>query len=351
MKIKIFHGPVNIAGIGGYLAKAQREQGFISDFITYRDDTMRQNHDIDLHLDNYNRVSRTIIKLIFFIFCLLKYNIFHFYFGMTLFPFGLDLPILKLFRKKILMAYCGSDIRLISDVEKKRNPYFHLLNIGLDSPKFDNRKKRMMRWQNLWIDKFSAVRNQYANARIIIPKHKIIKDLWINNTMDMDAFYPSFKTKSIPVLIHAPSNPQIKGSEYVEKAVAALKAEGYKFEYIRLEKIPNDEAQRILRDDADIIIDQLLLGGFGNLTVEAMYYGKPVCCYLAKDVLLDCPDCPIVNCTIENLKEKLARLIKHPEERVQLGKKGRIFVEKHCDRRKINQRILEIYNELVPKTQ
>ena len=74
MKIKIFHGPVNIAGIGGYLAKAQREQGFISDFITYRDDTMRQNHDIDLHLDDYKLLNRVLIMFMFFIFCLLKYK-------------------------------------------------------------------------------------------------------------------------------------------------------------------------------------------------------------------------------------------------------------------------------------
>ena len=34
-RLKIFHGPVNIGGIGGYLASYQREQGHDAQFIVW----------------------------------------------------------------------------------------------------------------------------------------------------------------------------------------------------------------------------------------------------------------------------------------------------------------------------
>ena len=59
-----------------------------------------------------------------------------------------------------------------------------------------------------------------------------------------------------------------------------------------------------------------------------------------------CPDCPLVNAPIAKLKERLAWLIDHPEERVRLGKEGRRFVEKYCDREKINLNLWEVYESL-----
>ncbi len=78
-----------------------------------------------------------------------------------------------------------------------------------------------------------------------------------------------------------------------------------------------------------------------------MYYGKPVLCYLIDEVKEElCPDCPIVNANIDNIKEKLAWLIENPDERVRLGREGRAFVERHCDREKINQELWDRYQTL-----
>jgi glycosyltransferase involved in cell wall biosynthesis len=77
-----------------------------------------------------------------------------------------------------------------------------------------------------------------------------------------------------------------------------------------------------------------------------MFYGKAVCSFLSYDFFKTYPDCPIIESTIDNLKEKLVWLIEHPDERVRIGKEGRAFVEKYCDREKINQRILKVYQGL-----
>lgn len=345
--MRIFHGPVNICNIGRHLADWQRKKGAISDFVTYQDYIITQESHLDLHLEEYSKLKRIVIKISFFITCLIKYDFFHFYYGGSFLPFNIDMPILRLFKKKIIMTYCGSEVRLI-EVEKKRNPYSHLLKISRDDPKYDRKKKFIMRWQRLWVNRFFAIRNIYASAIHVIPKHKVEKDIWVNNTMDLDAYRPhTYKTKEIPVLIHAPSEVGIKGTEYIEKAIEELKLKGYKFEYRRLQNVLNAEAQRIYKEEADIIIDQFILGGFGNLAVEAMYYGKPVLCYIIDEVKeKHYPDCPIVNANIDNLKEKIIWLIENPGERIRLGKEGRAFVEQHFDRKKINQKLWDMYQLL-----
>jgi glycosyltransferase involved in cell wall biosynthesis len=351
-RLRIYHGPKNITGIGRYLADWQRSHGAKADFIVYDDDTTRQNHHRNLHLESKSGLGAAWTKLVFTAKCLRDYDVFHFYFGESLLslglkwplPFNLDLPLLRLFGKTIVMTYCGSDIRL-QEVERRRNPYAKLVEeAGKFGRGYDRRKKLRMRWQSLFVDRFTAVRNLYAHAITSIPERKIERHIEVNTTVDIGAYPPGeCTTKETPVIVHAPSSPKFKGTEYIEAAVAELEREGYKFEYRRLHGVPNDEAHRIYREEADIIVDQILGGGFGTLAVEGMYYGRPVCCYLIDEMYEVYPDCPIVNCNVDNFREKLAWLVDHPEERTRLGALGRAFVEKHFSREEVNRKVWEMY--------
>lgn len=345
--LRIYHGPVNIGGVGRFLSDWERQQGAISDFIVFSEHShTRKKAHLVLHIRAYHWFAKIIIALSHFVLCLVKYDIYHFHFGNTLLPFHVDLPILKLFGKKMLMTYYGSDIRLI-EVEKQRNPYYEMVGFGANHPKRDKWKKLKMFWQNLWIDRFFAIRELYEWATTVIPEEKVIEVIWLVTPVNVSEYSPSFETKDVPTLVHAPSIPKRKGTDFVEQAVTELRNEGYQFQYLKLTGVPNEEAQTIYREEADIIIDAFYSGSFGILAVEGMFYGKPVCCYIMDDVLQKIPDCPIVNCTIDNLKKQLAWLIDHPEERVRIGKAGRAFVEKYCDSETINQRIWQIYQELL----
>ena len=319
----------------------------IADSFSLYDSKIMECAHLEFRLFEYGWLTRRLLWVAVMTFALLRYNLFHFYFCTSLLPFNLDLPILKLFRKKVVMTYCGSDIRLI-EIEKTRNPYAGLLKIGLDDPRFDPKKKRQMRWQRLWVDKVIAPRNLYASASAVFPKAEIEKDIWLHNTMDVRAYVPIvFETKDVPLLVHAPSEPGIKGTEYVKVAIEELRRRGMRFDFLLLEDRPHAEVQRILRDEADIVLDQFLLGGFGSLAVEGMYYGKPVVGYLIESVRAEhYPDCPIVNATIDDLADKLAWLIAHPKERVRLGREGREFVERHFDRDKVGRQVMELYRSL-----
>jgi glycosyltransferase involved in cell wall biosynthesis len=78
-----------------------------------------------------------------------------------------------------------------------------------------------------------------------------------------------------------------------------------------------------------------------------MYFGKPVCCFLLEEVRQEFfPDCPIVNCSIDTLEEKLAWLLDHPEDRERIGRQGHVYAKKHFDSEMITDRLLDLYQNL-----
>jgi glycosyltransferase involved in cell wall biosynthesis len=345
---RIFHGPITIGGIGWHLAEWQRRQGLLSDCIVYDDRGFRQLYHIKLVLSEYGRLRRCFLILSTFILVLIRYDVFHFYFGGTFFPYNLDLPILRLFRKKIIMTYCGSDIRLV-DVARRSNNYSHLLKIGSNDPKYDRKKKWRMRWHSLWVNRFTAIRNLHEHATEVLPVKKVLNYPWLNNIGFNIADAPDpdeLKCNIIPKLIHAPSNRGIKGSEYVTQAIETLKQRGIQFEYQELHCVSNAKVQKIIRN-CDIVVDQFLIGGIGTLAFEGMGYGKPVVAYLPEKIVEKfIPGCPVYNATIDNLADRLEELINKPELRLELGKKGIAFVKKHLDYETIQREVIKIYEEL-----
>jgi len=345
---RVFHGPSTIGGIGWHLAEWQRRQGLLSDCIVYDDRGFRQLYHIKLDLSEYGISRRLSLMFVTFIFALIRYEVFHFYFGGTLLPYNLDLPILKLFRKKIIMTYCGSDIRLI-DVARRSNNYAHLLKIGSNDPKHDRKKKLRMRWHGLWVNRFTAIRELHEYATEVLHAKKVLNHPWLNNIGFNTADTPDpgeLKCNIIPKIIHAPSNRGIKGSEYVTQAVETLRQRGIQFEYQELHGVSNVEVQKIIRN-CDIVVDQFLVGGIGTLAFEGMGYGKSVVAYLPEGIVEKfIPGCPVYNATIDNLADRLEELINSPELRLELGKKGIAFVKKHLDYETIQREVLKIYEEL-----
>jgi glycosyltransferase involved in cell wall biosynthesis len=344
----VFHGTENIAGIGGHMARWQRAHGIDALFLVYRDQTPHRNHDVNLDLPGrVPRALRDLVRLWTLARMLLRYDIFHFYYGRTFLRGNLDLPLLKLFRRKVLMTYCGDDIRL-AEIEARRNPYWRAAPEERKKPGRDRTRIRRMRWHRLWVDRFFAPRNLYASATRVIEPDRIESELWLHNTLDCDAWTPrDYATREVPVLVHAPTDRGIKGTAHVEAAVERLRARGLKFEFRLVEGVSNAEAQRIYRDEADVIVDQFVLGGIGTLAFEGMYFGKPVVSYLLEEVRREhFPDCPVVGATIDELEDRLAWLIENPAERVRLGREGRAFVERRVDRDTVARRVVEIYRDL-----
>ncbi len=70
-------------------------------------------------------------------------------------------------------------------------------------------------------------------------------------------------------ILHAPSNPLIKGTPLVRAAIKKLETEGYDFEYIELMNKPNKEVLLML-EKSDIVLNQFYATMPGVFGIEAM---------------------------------------------------------------------------------
>lgn len=107
---------------------------------------------------------------------------------------------------------------------------------------------------------------------------------WLPLTLGAGAFRegrPLF-SRERPVFLHAPSAGPVKGSAYVEEVLRPLHEEGV-LEYRLLSGVAPWELPTHLRD-ADVVIDQLMLGSSGVLAAQALAAGRIVLGHVAEHV-------------------------------------------------------------------
>jgi len=121
--------------------------------------------------------------------------------------------------------------------------------------------------------------------------------------------------------------------------------ETHDFERVLIENSPHEEVIQILQQ-ADIVIDQLLQGTHGVLSIEAMAAGTPTVCYLRDDLIDTYPgSIPIVNANPDTIKSVLSNLINSPQKENQ-SEKDRDYVVNTHDNKVIAKDLIKIYNKL-----
>src|SRR5207237_1936977 len=109
-----------------------------------------------------------------------------------------------------------------------------------------------------------------------------------------------------------------------------------------IEGVSHTEVLRRLRD-ADIVVDQLLIGWYGGFAVEAMALAKPVLCFIREESAADNPfgtELPIVRTTPDTLVARLRELAVDREARAKIGAAPRAFVELDHDPRRVARKVL-----------
>jgi glycosyltransferase involved in cell wall biosynthesis len=82
--------------------------------------------------------------------------------------------------------------------------------------------------------------------------------------------------------------------------------------------------------DADIVAEQFIGGFHGYTALEAMALGKPVLCYIRdRHRLADAQSCPIINADPESLEQVLRGCLLGEYDLVEIGRRGRAYVEKY----------------------
>ncbi len=340
MNIKILHAPNNITGTPRKLAELERKEGFVSDSINTTIDLI----DGPSHFNSKeNFFSKILFRLKYLFLALFYYDVINFHAGASLLPFNLDLPLLRLLNKKVIIHYYGSEVRIIEDF-KKVNPYSDFLGEDLKNRAAKDKVKRFkIRWHATWVNFAIAPRDSFYFISKFYNEKKIF-ELWSANILDSQMKKLSSEDyvsqNDVPIIIHCPTNRLTKGSIYVDMAIKNLKKKGCQFVYKCIENMKKSELHELIKKEADIVLDQFLIGTFGNLAVETLALGKISVGYLNEELCLQFSnDCPIVNATIDTLEEELEKLINSKNLRDEISKKGPEFINK-----KINEKL--IMNEL-----
>jgi hypothetical protein len=164
--------------------------------------------------------------------------------------------------------------------------------------------------------------------------------------VDVAAIDPAPPPQRADVMIaHAPTDRDVKGTSHVIAAVDALKAEGLPVVLDLIEHVPHAEAVRRLAA-ADLVVDQLVLGWYGGVAVEAMALGRPVVCRIDQAANPFGDRLPIVDASPGDLRERLRPLVADRGALARVGAESREFVCAEHDPRAIARRVLDGLVEL-----
>jgi glycosyltransferase involved in cell wall biosynthesis len=308
--VRVTHCPVNIAGIPWENVQALRRKGVDARLVVF--ERGKLHHEADWSIDRHGPLPQKLAQQ-FAAFAKLapQTDIFHFYFGLTLVPKSLQFPLLRALRKKSVFHYLGSDIRGKTRAQLAYGKRADAEIVG----SYD-----AIRW--------------VPEAHVVPPG------------LDLREFTPVPPTDNPrPLVVHAPSNREKKGTRFVIEACEHLPVE-----LDIVEGVPHEEARaRYAR--ADIVVDQLNAGWHGVFALESMALGKPVVTYLKPDVVERSAEgfgvrIPIVPATKETLVDALRPLVEQPALRREIGAQSRAYVEQVHDVDRVADRLLDVYRSL-----
>lgn len=156
---------------------------------------------------------------------------------------------------------------------------------------------------------------------------------WLPNVVDPEAWASDAPMFSGPRLrvVHAPTNPVIKGTALVEPTVLRLQADG-RLEYRRVETIP-PARMRELYQASDVVLDQFRLGIYSTTSIEAMAAGRLVVADVSDAVLEHVSSIvgeapPIVRADPDTLGDVLEDIADHPDRYRAVAERGPAFVRR-----------------------
>ncbi|MEW5819940.1 MAG: glycosyltransferase [Cyanobacteriota bacterium] len=335
----IFIGLSEVAGFGAMYAKGLKNLGYNVNFIISKPDLVNRDYPFDRCLDiqKYPKIFRLVILTFELVKSIIKYDYFIFLYGKSFWPGNYDLPVLKIFRKKIIAIFLGCEIRQRETILNLNRTYTPCQDCTNDCS-FKIKKH------------IASMFEKYADKLFCQPEYdqllenKDYEYAWV--PIDIDEWKPVINIENTTIkIIHAPSNSQKKGTTYILDAIQKLKAEGYDINFFLAQNLSNHELKKHL-EEADLIIDQLMIGWYGKLSTESMSLGKPVICWIDETLKNSVQELPIIIANPNNIYKKLKYILDNKETLLEIGIQSRDFVFKNHNYLHICKHIIGLFEEM-----
>ncbi len=370
--LRVLHCPDMVGGQMQHLARVERTLGLESWSVVWQANQFRYLCDEVICPPGSGRFLKERRRLLMLMRALTRYDVIHFNFGRSLMPDGFsasveshggwrermsqriarwwelaDLPMLKCAGKTIVVTFQGDDARQGDRLQEYGEVDLQAeLESGYYTPASDVHK----RWR---IEKFARYADRiYAMNpdlfRVLPEKTQFLPYCHV----DLENWQPrSVPHRERPLVLHAPTHRGIKGTRHVLAAVEQLRREGVPFDFRLVEGLSHAEAMQQFRE-ADLVVDQLILGWYGGLAVECMALGVPVVAHIRQSDLRFLPpgmnnDIPILLADTRSIASVLREwLTVRRSELPRIGRQSRSFVERWHDPVEIGRTIAADYRTL-----
>jgi glycosyltransferase involved in cell wall biosynthesis len=156
--------------------------------------------------------------------------------------------------------------------------------------------------------------------------------MWLPLVVDVDALASDGPVleRSRPIVLHAPSNGALKGSAVIDPILQSLHDRRV-VEYRRVSGMTHGQLIEVIRD-ADIVVDQILLGSYGVLACESMAAGRVTVAHVA-DRVRDrvAAHIPLVEATPADFAEVIGRIVDGRDEFIKMASGGPDYVRRFHD--------------------
>lgn len=354
------------------IAQAERALGLESECIALQPHPF--GYPADRFLSTGGEIAAQIGRWRLLALALTGYDVIHFNFGQTTLPQRLlvdarsqrgyppwarrlynlyasifelkDLWILKRMGKCIVMTYQGDDARQ-GDFLRSHYEISPADEAGYYTEHSDHLKRKRIEIVGRYADAIFAVNPDLlhvlpSRAQFIPYAHLDVSKIQPRPPAD----------RGVPKVLHAPSHQGVKGTRFLLDAVKRLKSEGVQFEFVMVEGMAHSEAMKLYAD-ADLLVDQLLVGWYGGLAVELMALGKPVVAYLREADMKFIPstmraELPVINATPQSIYQVLRDLLTIRRHQLrELGEHGRKYVEMWHDPIRIASTLKATYESVL----
>ena len=137
-------------------------------------------------------------------------------------------------------------------------------------------------------------------------------------------------------VMHAPNHKNLKGTEVIERAVKTLQDEGFKIELTLLNGVTHSQ---VLSEFSvhDLVIDQLIIGWYGQFSIEALANGVPTICFISEEyktlyssaLASENFHLPFIEANVLTLENVLRECCLKNFDFKKISQDGKVFVEKY----------------------
>lgn len=327
-QLSILHGPKSWNHTAEKNSRAERSIGLNSRSYTYGN----------------------LLNPLFWFTTLIKANVLHFYAGYFLLPLsqnhhalysrlaGFEIRFLKFLGKKVVLHFQGCEIRDRFNVHAQTVcSQCKIRDVFCSPGRNAQRRKRLLKL----CERADAVTISTPDLAVYLNREKIYllpKVIQINNNSSAVPKPTIDKLK----IIHAPTDRSIKGTDRI---IEVLSRHQDKFELVLAEQMSREQVFS-LAQSADLAIDQIRVGWYGNFAVEMMSFNLPVIAYIRQDLLNAASplQLPIINANEQNLEDVLIQIWENRDQLREIGAKSRKFAADFHSEAAVAGKLQEIYN-------